>query len=98
MATNKNDLINNNSAFAWVVLGTAAVLSVPAAAMLFKWEGWDWGPLDFIIMGTLVFVFGTLYVLTARVVSRQYRILVAAAHLIAFLYIWAELAVGVFFK
>ena len=96
MATKKNDLIMQNKVFALIALGTATILSIPFMAMLFKWEGWDWKLADFIVMGLLIFGTGFLFVHTARITPRKYRVLIGSAFALALLTVWAELAVGVF--
>lgn len=56
----------------------------------------SWDMTDFIVMGAMVFGTGSLFVLAARMISKKYRIIVGIALLLAFLWLWAELAVGVF--
>lgn len=84
-----------NSAFAWIALGSCVLLLVPLAFMQFT-TAVNWGAADFIVMGILLFVAGSAFVLVARKVSPRRRLLVGALVLAAFLYIWAELAVGIF--
>ena len=79
-----------------VVLGSAALLSIPYIAMQFTREV-NWGLGDFVIMGILLFTTGMAYVLITRTMqNRNQRLTVAGVLLLAFLYIWAELAVGIF--
>ena len=92
---NEKDIIASNTIFGWIALGTALLLSIPLIAMQFT-EEVNWSPGDFIVMGILVFCFGTLFVAIARVVEKKYRLLVGMLLLLAFLYVRAELAVGVF--
>ena len=47
-------------------------------------------------MGLLVFGTASLFVLAARRAPRERRTLIGGLFVIAFLYVWAELAVGVF--
>jgi hypothetical protein len=88
-------LLARNSVFAWIGFATLAVLLVPFMAMQFTTEV-RWDMADFIVMGTLLFGMVSLYVLAARRNLRKHRILVGLLFVAAFVYIWAELAVGLF--
>lgn len=79
-----------------IALVTAALLMVPAVAMQFTGEV-NWGAGDFLIMGALLFGTGTAYALIARnTASRASRMAVGAGLAVAFLAVWAQLAVGIF--
>ena len=57
----------------------------------------NWTLTDFIIGGVLLFGTGLLCELVFRKVKKNsFRIVISAAILLAFLLIWAELAVGIF--
>jgi uncharacterized BrkB/YihY/UPF0761 family membrane protein len=90
-----NDLMFDNGIFIRIVLATAAILLIPLLAMQFTSEV-RWDTADFIVMGSLAFGMASLFVLAARRVPRNRRILVGGLFTAAFLYIWAELAVGLF--
>lgn len=76
-----------------IVIG---LLLIPFIAMQFTTEV-DWGTMDFIIMGFLLFGTASLIEFVLRKVSNiQYRILISGLILIALFLIWAELAVGIF--
>lgn len=89
-----SNVINSNKAFAWLALGTAAILSIPLIAMQFTDEV-VWGAEDFIAMSILLFGTGSLFVIVARLIPSQYRLLVAAGFIIALLTMWVHLAVGI---
>jgi ABC-type transport system involved in multi-copper enzyme maturation permease subunit len=94
MEARPNDLIARNSIFAWLAVATVAVLIVPLVAMQFTGEmAWTAG--DFIVAGALIFGASSLFVLAARARPRQ-RVALAVLFGAAFLWLWAELAVGVF--
>ena len=91
-----NDLIHRNSVFAWIGLGTGLLLLIPLAAMQFTPEV-NWTASDFIVMGAMLFGFGSLFVLLARKRPPRQRALLAIIISLVFVYVWAELAVGIFF-
>ena len=94
--THKNDsLIFRNSIFAWIAVVTAAVLLIPLIAMQFTTDV-RWNETDFLVMGVLLFGLGSLFVLASRRVSCKRRLLLGVGFVAAFLYIWAEFAVGIF--
>ena len=95
MNTAANQFIARNSAFAWIAFGSCVLLLIPLGAMQFT-TAVNWGAADFIVMGILLFAAGSAFVLVARKVSPKHRLVVGALVLAAFLYVWAELAVGVF--
>lgn len=77
-----------------VMILTGLLLLIPFSAMLITNEV-NWGPLDFVIMGGLCAGFGSAYVALANRFSHQ-KLLIAIALILTFLYVWAELAVGIF--
>ncbi len=95
MTARNTDLISRNSVFLWIALATGLLLLVPLVAMQFTAEV-NWTLFDFVVMGILLFGTGTLFVLVARVTPRKYRALIGFAIVAAFLWLWAELAVGIF--
>lgn len=88
-------LIMRNSVFAWIVLATCFILLVPLGAMQFATDV-NWDATDFIVMGGLLFGTGTVFVLAARKASRKHWLAIGVGGALAFLYLWAELAVGIF--
>mgnify|MGYP001824478827 CR=1 FL=1 len=90
-----NDLIFRNSIFIWIALATVAILLIPFVAMQFTSEV-SWDETDFVVMGSLLFGMSSLFVWVARKVSHRRRVLIGIVFLAAFVYIWAELAVGEF--
>ncbi|MEJ2257835.1 MAG: hypothetical protein P8X98_12680, partial [Woeseiaceae bacterium] len=95
MKQQTGNLILRNPIFAWIVLATLAILLVPLIAMQFTTEV-RWDRTDFIVMGVLLSGMATLFVLAARKISPQQRTVVGVLFGAVFLYVWAELAVGVF--
>lgn len=80
-----------------IILGIAALLLlIPFAAMQFTNEV-KWSSLDFAVMGTLLLGTGLAIELVLRkITKRSNRIILCGVVLIAFLLVWAELAVGLF--
>ena len=78
-----------------IVLATAALLMIPLVAMQFTGEV-NWTASDFVIMGVLLFGTGLLLQFAAnRIRSGKSRLLALGLIGFAFLFIWAELAVGI---
>ena len=76
------------------LIGAAIILAIPALCMIFSVDGWMWSAMDFLIMGTLLYVGGLTYeffALKARTPGQ--RGLIAIAVLCFVLVIWAQLAV-----
>ena len=94
MAQNDNDWVHHKQVFLWIAEATGALLLIPLVAMQVSPEV-DWSAADFVVMGLLLFGAGCLFVLIARRTSRKRRVLIGGAFVIAILYVWAELAVGV---
>lgn len=83
-----------NKVFIWLALATGLILLVPLIAMQFTDEvAWTFS--DFAVMGALIFGTGSVFVLLARR-TRKHRIAIGLVLLAAFLWLWAELAVGIF--
>lgn len=96
MTAPHTDLITNNNVFMYLAVATGLILLVPLVAMQFSNEV-QWGPVDFAVIGCLLFGIGSLFILIARKITNPtHRLLVGAAFIIATLYVWAELAVGIF--
>jgi hypothetical protein len=75
-------------------LWTGFFLLIPLVAMQFTDEV-NWTLSDFVVMGTLLFVVGLLIELAIRKAGK-YRAIAIMAIVLGFLWLWAELAVGVF--
>jgi hypothetical protein len=73
----------------YIALGTVGLLLIPLLA------GWPWELNDFVIMGILLFGTGLLIDLAWRKFGK-YRVLGIVAVILVFLWLWAELAVGIF--
>jgi len=80
-----------------IILSTAAILLlIPYIAMQFMDEV-NWTRSDFMVMGMLLFGTGLLCELVLRKVTKiKNRIALCVLFVIAFLLVWAELAVGIF--
>ncbi|MBI5134305.1 MAG: hypothetical protein HZA81_02900 [Candidatus Taylorbacteria bacterium] len=79
-----------------IVAVVVALLMVPLVAMQFT-EEVQWTGSDFAAMGALLFITGLILDFAVRKAGTTPRkIGFAAAILLGFVYIWAELAVGIF--
>ncbi|HET8808676.1 MAG TPA: hypothetical protein VFM65_00235 [Flavobacteriaceae bacterium] len=88
--------INKNKRLIGILTGVAILLFIPLIAMQFT-EEVNWNLFDFIVMGILLLGTGLLCELVMRKVKKsEYRIAICAGILIAFFFIWVELAVGIF--
>ncbi|MEX0930503.1 MAG: hypothetical protein WDZ79_02365 [Candidatus Paceibacterota bacterium] len=81
-------------------LATGLLLLIPLGLQLtigtgVNGQGFNWTLSDFVVMGGLVFVTSFLIGLAARKLGR-YRIIGVVVILFLFVWLWAELAVGVF--
>jgi hypothetical protein len=106
MRENMTQLMGTNGVIRWGrwVLVTAAVLAVPALAMLFNigvtdpgqgTEGVNWGPEDFATMGVLILGAGLLFeYASSRVGSIAHKAATGIAVLAGLGLIWVNLAVG----
>jgi hypothetical protein len=95
MHTTTTRFIARNSIFAWVAAASCALLLIPFSAMQFT-TAVNWGISDFVVMGVLLFAAGSVFVLAARVVRPKRWWVVGVLLGAVFLYVWAELAVGIF--
>lgn len=60
-------------------------------------NGWNWDYFDFIIAGILIFITGlVIEVLNKLIKNKIFKYITVLIILAGFLWIWAELAVGVF--
>jgi len=95
MTLRTNDIIFRNSIFLWIALAVGLVLLIPLIAMQFTSEV-NWDASDFIVMGILLLGSGILFVFVSRKITRRRRVVTGFIFAAAVLYIWAELAVGIF--
>lgn len=80
-----------------VLLGTGAILLVPLLAMQFTREV-NWTGSDFLVAAVLLLVAGfALELAVGRLANMRQRLLWVGAIALGFVYVWAELAVGIFF-
>lgn len=79
-----------------VLVGTGLVLLIPLVAMQFT-DQVQWGVEDFAAAGVLLFGAGLAFSLVLRKIgNRRNRLALIAVLSLALVYLWAELAVGIF--
>lgn len=79
----------------WIALIVFVLFTLPIVAMQFTSEV-DWSATDFLVWGVLLLGAGSAFLWARRRLPRS-RWWVAGAVIVAlFLYVWAELAVGIF--
>lgn len=106
MKNQNANIIMQNKIFSQIAIGTLFLLIIPLLLMIFKiplhdpgsgFETINWSLSDFIIIGFLIFSLSNIFVLIARKIQKKsQRIILAIILLLAFLWLWAELAVGIF--
>ena len=83
----------------WRIAGwtaAALLLLLPLVAMQFTDEV-AWTLLDFVTAGSLLFGSALVYELATRnMITIKYRVAIGVVVMTALLYLWAELAVGIF--
>jgi hypothetical protein len=95
-----------NKIFIWIAIATVLILAVPLLLMLLQIplpdpgdtpSALDWSFFDFLLMGLLLSGTGSVFVFLARMIQNtSHRVAIAVCLVFAFLWLWAELAVGVF--
>lgn len=90
-----SDRASRGVIFLRIVVITLALLAVPFVAMQFSNEV-NWSATDYLVMGLLISLTCVAYVAVSRKLPMRRRWPLALILLLAFLYVWAELAVGVF--
>lgn len=74
----------------------AFILAIPLVAIQFTHQV-DWKLFDFVVMGTLLSITGlAIELVTRKVRSTNWRVIITLAILLVLFLIWAELAVGIF--
>jgi apolipoprotein N-acyltransferase len=94
MPSRLHRLVMHQHIFRWLMLVTLGLLSVPWIAMQAT-EEVNWQPADFAVMGILLFGCFSLFVVIARKVRAKYWTAIGIIIAVIFVYLWAELAVGV---
>lgn len=88
--------LTQNKRLATIISAAMLLLLVPLVAMQFTNEV-NWTASDFLVMGILLLGLGLLCELVLRKVKKSsHRILLCLGVFVAFLLVWAELAVGIF--
>jgi hypothetical protein len=81
----------------WLVVLTLLFLLVPFVAMQITTQVM-WSGFDFLVMGALLLIVGSLLILIARNLSSGAFRWLSIIILMTAVYVWVELAVGLFFS
>lgn len=95
MSHSESATLRSTTAFVRVAIITGLILLIPLIAMQFT-DAVNWNIGDFVIMGAMLFTAGSAFVLISRRVPQNRRLVVGVVLAILFLWLWAELAVGIF--
>lgn len=96
MPTNHSGKIFRPKSIVIILCGTLLLLAFPLLGMQFS-EEITWDIPDFVIMAMLLIVTGLTYEFAVnRVKSKNHRVIIGLILFLLLLYIWVELAVGVF--
>lgn len=88
-------MITKNKRLVGILATIFGLLLIPFVAMQFSKEV-NWSIFDFVVMGILLLSVGLFIELVLRKVkTTKNRIIICGAIIIAFLLVWAELAVGI---
>jgi hypothetical protein len=89
-------MMRNNKTLITIFLATALILLIPFIAMQFTDEV-NWSLLDFVLAGTLLLGAGlTCEFVWRKVKKTGPRVALCLVAIIILLFIWAELAIGIF--
>jgi hypothetical protein len=78
------------------LLVTLGILLIPLIAMQFNSEI-NWDRPDFVIMGILIFTLSMAFNFAMKkITTHSHRVLAGGIIILGFIYVWAELAVGIF--
>ena len=88
-----NKLIDVKKGLVWISIVTFIILMIPLISMQFTQEV-NWGILDFVVMGGLLFGCGSFFIFLANR-NPQQKLMIGSVLFILFLFSWAELAVGI---
>lgn len=96
MKSQNTSYIEQNKDIVGVAVVTFLALMVPFISMVFTGE-MLWDHSDFIVVAVLVGGIGSLFVVLSRMVrTTQQKIIIGAILAFVVLWLWAELAVGLF--
>ena len=91
------EILQRKTAFVWLIVGTCLFLLIPFFATMVSDEVL-WTRFDFLVMGALLLIIGSLLIVLARKLPPRKFYASAIVVVLGFLFIWAELSVGIFFS
>lgn len=91
------EIMQRKTAYVWLIAGTCLFLLIPYFATKVSDEVL-WTRFDFLVMGALLLILGSLLIVLARKLPPRKFYISAIVVVLSFLLIWAELSVGIFFS
>lgn len=91
-----SSFVKSNKFFAYIATTTGLILLIPLIGMHVS-NSIRWTPFDFAVMGIILFGMFLVIAFAARKISGRKLAAASAGILLLFAYVWAELAVGIFF-
>lgn len=86
-----NKIYKKHKIYLRPLITTLLILLIPLLGQIFS-EEWNWGPLDFIIMGILIYITGlTIEIANKKIKDTNYKLATIGGIILVLILIWIEL-------